>query len=222
MIEKLNYPQIGLFILAWFLADILAPIFIRLAHYIGAVDKPHTYKSHKVATPFVGGLVIYISFAITIFTILRFEEFWPYKNIFAIIGGGFFLTALGIIDDFKPVSAIVKLFIIILITYLLSYFGIIIMLFHNYYLDIILTILWIAGVTSAMNSLDNMDGVATGITAIAAFFTFYISWYSSPPQKALSFVAIALFGANLGLLRYNFKPARIFLGNNGAMLLGFL
>ncbi|OHB71170.1 MAG: hypothetical protein A2W23_10285 [Planctomycetes bacterium RBG_16_43_13] len=222
MIEKLNYPQIGLLVLSWFAADLLSPIIIRISHSIGAVDKPHSYKIHKEPISFLGGLTIYIAFSIAIFSILRFESFDANRTLFAIIFGGFFVVVIGMIDDFKPTSAVIKLIILLASTYLLSHFGIKITIFGNDTLDMILTMLWIAGVTSAMNSLDNMDGASTGVAAIASFFTFIVAWYSTPPQKGLSYVSIAMFGSCLGLLRYNFKPARIFLGDNGSLLLGFL
>ncbi|OHB75995.1 MAG: hypothetical protein A2Z34_11010 [Planctomycetes bacterium RBG_16_59_8] len=219
MIEKLNYPQIGLLILAWFVADLAAPLIIRFAHAVGAVDRPRGYKIHREPVPFLGGIVIYVAFSIALFSILRFENYRDHQDLFAIIFGGFFLLIVGAIDDFRPINAIVKLAILIVVTYLLSRFGVIIRIFGNEVGDLALTLLWIAGVTSAMNSLDNMDGASTGIAAIAAFFTFYVAWYSDQP--GVSYVAIALLGACLGLLRYNFKPARIFLGDNGSFLLGF-
>ncbi len=74
MVSKLNYPQIGLLILAWFIADLATPLIIRLCHRIGAVDRPHTYKSHKEPVPFLGGIVIYLSFSNALFSILRFSS----------------------------------------------------------------------------------------------------------------------------------------------------
>jgi UDP-GlcNAc:undecaprenyl-phosphate GlcNAc-1-phosphate transferase len=116
-----------------------------------------------------------------------------------------------------------KLGVLLLVTLLLSRFGVRINLTGLWAVDLGLTLFWIAGVSSAMNSLDNMDGAAGGIAAIAAFWTFYVAWYTGPwGQPHVSFVAIALVGACLGFLRYNWTPARIFLGDNGSLLLGFL
>lgn len=224
MISKLNYPQVGLFIFAWFLADLLTPIVIRLALRFGAVDRPHTYKIHQQPVPFLGGAVIYVAFAIALFSILRFTGFSENRPIFAIIFGGFLVILLGGIDDFKPISAVIKLVVLFAVTWFLSRFGVQISLVGNFWLDLGLTLFWIVGVTSALNSLDNMDGAAAGVSAIAAFWTFYIA-FRSPPlgQPGVSYVAIALCGASIGFLRYNFfSPARIFLGNNGALVLGFL
>ncbi|MBI2900798.1 MAG: undecaprenyl/decaprenyl-phosphate alpha-N-acetylglucosaminyl 1-phosphate transferase [Planctomycetes bacterium] len=224
MISKLNYPQIGLFIFAWFIGDLLTPIVIRLAHRIGAVDRPHTYKIHQEPVPFLGGISIFLAFSIALFSILRFSSFEENRPIFAVILGGFLVAILGTIDDFKPISAVIKLVILFGVTWLLSLYRVNITLFGFYWLDLALTLLWIVGVTSATNSIDNMDGAAAGISAIAAFWTFYVSFYFPPVgQEGVSYVAITLFGACLGFLRYNFfSPARIFLGNNGALLMGFL
>jgi UDP-GlcNAc:undecaprenyl-phosphate/decaprenyl-phosphate GlcNAc-1-phosphate transferase len=224
MISKLNYPQIGLFIFAWFLADLLTPLVIHLAHRIGAVDRPHSYKIHQQPVPFLGGVAIYLAFSIALFSILRFTGFGENKAIFSIIFGGFLVILLGCIDDFKPISAVIKLVILFVATWLLSRFGVRITMVENDWVNLALTLFWIVGVTSAVNSLDNMDGAAAGVSAIAAFWTFFIAFYSPPVgQPGVSYVAITLFGACLGFLRYNFfSPARIFLGNNGALLMGFL
>ncbi len=130
---------------------------------------------------------------------------------------------VGAIDDFRPISAVVKLFILFVVTWFLAKSNVHIEMTGVFWLDLMLTLVWITGVTSAVNSLDNMDGASTGIASIAAFATFLVSFYSPPfGQPGVSFVAIALCGSCLGFLRYNFAPARIFLGDNGSLLLGFL
>lgn len=223
MIAKFNYPQVWMLILAWFVADLITPLVIRLCHRIGALDRPHTYKIHSEPVPILGGVAVYAAFAAAIFSILRFTGFEENRDVFAIIGGGFAVLVLGIVDGFRPVWAVAKLGLLLLVTGLLAFFGIGINLFGVRGLDLALTLLWMAGVSSAMNSMDNMDGAATGISAIAAFWTFYVAWYfEGGGQPRVSYVAVALLGACLGFLRYNFKPARIFLGDNGSLLLGFL
>ncbi len=223
MIAKLNYPQVGLLILAWFAADLAAPLVIRLCRRIGALDRPHTYKSHKDPMPFLGGVVVFLGFAVSLFSILRFTSFEDNKDIFAILGGGFAVLVLGAVDGFRPLWAVLKLVILFGVTLLLSNFEVHISLTNEFWIDLVLTLLWVAGMASAMNSMDNMDGAAVGTAAVAAFWTFYVAWYSEGGgQPRVSYVAIALLGACLGFLRYNFSPARIFLGDNGSFLLGFL
>jgi len=166
--------------------------------------------------------------AITSFVgLIQFEWYSPF---FGLIIGGLVVLILGLIDDFHPINAIWKLIILFGVTYFLYYFGIRLTLFPNWFgfmgtpLNLILTLFWIVGITSAMNSLDNMDGAAAGIAAIASAFTFYFAWGSDllTAQPWLSFLSLALTGACLGFLRYNWSPAKIFLGDNGSFLLGFL
>ena len=223
MIAKFNYPQVWMLILAWFVADLATPLVIRLCRRIGALDRPHGHKIHGEPIPILGGVAIYLAFAAAIFSILRFTSIADNRDVFAIILGGFVVLVLGVVDGFRPVWAVAKLGILLLVTLLLSNFGVRISLTGLWGLDLALTLLWIAGVSSAMNSTDNMDGAATGVAAIAAFWTFYMAWYAEPfGQPRVSYVAIALLGACLGFLRYNFKPAGIFLGDGGSLLLGFL
>jgi UDP-GlcNAc:undecaprenyl-phosphate GlcNAc-1-phosphate transferase len=223
VIAQLNYPQVWMFILAWFLADLGVPLFIKLSHRIGFLDRPHTYKTHQQPVALLGGAGIYLAFTCTLFSVLRFPQPSQYMDIFAIAVGGLFVLILGIVDGFRPLWAVGKLGVLLGVTFLLSHFGVRISLTGIWAADVGLTLLWIAGVSSAMNSLDNMDGAAGGTAAIAAFWTFYVAWYTGPwGQPHVSYVAIALMGACLGFLRYNWSPARVFLGDNGSLLLGFL
>lgn len=223
MIAQLNYPQVWMFILAWFLADLLVPLFIKLSHRIGFLDRPHTYKTHQAPVALLGGAGIYVAFTVTLFSVLRFPQPTQYMDIFAIAGGGLLVLLLGIVDGFRPLWAVGKLGVLLVVTLLLSRFGVRINLTGIWAADLALTLLWISGVSSSMNSLDNMDGAAGGTAAIASFWTFYVAWYTGPwGQPHVSFIAIALMGACLGFLRYNWTPARVFLGDNGSLLLGFL
>ena len=223
MIAQLNYPQVWMFILAWFLADLAVPLFIRLSHRIGFLDRPHTYKTHQEPVALLGGAGIYLAFTVTLFSVLRFPDPGQYLDLFAIAGGGFLVLVLGIVDGFRPLWAVGKLGVIFLVTLLLSHFGVRINLTGLWAVDLALTLLWISGVSSAMNSMDVVDGAAGGTAAIAAFWTFYVSWYTGVwGQPHVSYIAIALMGSCLGFLRYNWSPAKIFLGDNGSLLLGFL
>ncbi len=223
MIAKLNYPQVWMLILAWFAADLATPLVIRLCQRIGALDRPHTYKIHKEPMPLLGGVGIYLAFAVALFSILRFTSYEANRDVFAILMGGFLIVIVGCIDGFRPLWAVGKLGVLLIVTMLLSRFDVRINLTGVTALDLGLTLAWIAGVSSAMNSMDNMDGAATGTAAVASFWTFFVAWYSEPfGQPRVSYVAVALLGACLGFLRYNFRPAKIFLGDCGSLLLGFL
>ncbi len=223
MIAKFNYPQVWMLILAWFVVDLATPLVAALCRRVGALDRPGGYKIHETPVPNMGGVAIYLGFAAAICSILRFTSIGKNMDIFAIIAGGLAVLVLGVIDGFRPLWAVVKLAALMAITLLLSAFNVRINLFSVWWLDLALTLLWIAGVSSAVNSLDNMDGAAAGVAAVAAFWTFYVAWYFEDyGQPRVSYVAIALLGACLGFLRYNFKPASIFLGDCGSLLLGYL
>ena len=198
MIAKFNYPQVWMMILAWFVADLATPLIIRLCHRLGALDRPGGYKAHAEPVAMLGGVAVYLAFAVALFSILRFTSFEANRDVFAILLGGFVILIVGCIDDFKPIWAVAKLGLLFVVTLLLFRFGVRIILTGEPALDLALTVLWIVGASSAMNSLDNMDGAAAGVGAIAAFWTFYIAWYSEPMgQERVSYVAIAVLGACL-------------------------
>jgi UDP-GlcNAc:undecaprenyl-phosphate GlcNAc-1-phosphate transferase len=223
VIVQLNHPQVWMLILAWFIVDLAMPGVNRLAFRVGAVDRPHTYKTHERPTALLGGVGIFLGFAVSLFSILRFSSWEENADVFAILGGAFAVLVLGIVDGLRPLWAVAKLGVLLLVTLGLSLFDVRISLLGDPLLDVALTLCWIAGVSSAMNSLDNMDGAAGGTAAIAAFWTFYVAWYSEPfGQPAVSYVAVALLGACLGFMRYNWTPASTFLGDNGSLLLGYL
>lgn len=243
MISRLNYPHIELFIWSWFLADILVPILIALSPRLGAVDKPRTYKAHAEPVSFLGGVGIFVAFALTLASTLRLPDASRYEHVldYFLVGGGRYLAGIvigglilvivGLIDDFRGINAVIKLGILFLTTLLLAWFGVRVDLFPDTWpwhlgiiLDLGVTLLWMAGVASATNSLDNMDGAAGGTAAIACAAVFYIAWGQSveSSQAWLSYVAIALLGSSLGFLRYNYPGAKVFLGDNGSLLVGYV
>lgn len=222
----LSYPHIGIFILAWFVADLLIPLLIRAGTRLNILDRPGGHKGQKSPVPFFGGLGIFVAFTVSICSTLRFTDVESFTPFMGLLLGGAMMVALGLIDDVRPINALIKLTAIFLATVMLASFGIHLNLFppvlYNS-LNVAITMVWIAGVTSAMNSLDNTDGVAGGSSAIAALFTFCVAWghSSADAQPWLSYLAVSLAGASIGFLRYNFAPARIYLGDNGAFFLGY-
>ena len=243
MIETLNQPHWGMLILAWFLADIGMPLLIRISPRLGAVDKPHTYKTHGQPVSFLGGLGITLAFGVAVFSLLRFDGFEPNRPLFMLLAGAGIALAFGLWDDFRPIGAVLKLLMLVAVTAILESQGIRLTVFpealHSapgwvhaaaHGANTALTLLWLAGVTSAMNSVDNTDGAAAGLSAVAAFFMFLIAWrnYSDlgplakGMQRWVSLSMAATLGGCLGFLRYNWNGARIFLGNNGAFVLGYL
>ncbi|MFN7181654.1 MAG: MraY family glycosyltransferase [Planctomycetota bacterium] len=232
IIEKLNYPHIGLFILSWFLVDRFIPLIIKFSYRFNLLDYPGGYKKHPAGIPYLGGVGIFLAVFFSIFSILRFEYFAFLKPLIWIVICTFVMMVVGIIDDIKKVNALIKLFILFLLTLFLYYNGVSISIFRGSFefINVPLTLLWLAGVASAYNSIDNSDGICGGVTAIISFFLFLISWiyYRITAEvmwkdmyKILSYASITLCGATLGFLRYNFPPAKIFLGDNGSLSIGF-
>lgn len=203
------------FLLSLGVCWILTPLIKRLAILFGAIDCPNERKIHDHPIPLWGALAIYIAYLLSLFLI----AFQDASHLKSIIFGGLPVLLLGIIDDVKPVPATIKLFLLVSLSLWLTKYGIIIHLSGIYLIDAAATILWIVGVTSAFNSIDNMDGLATGIAGIVAFMFFIVAITSA--QWSFGLLSCALAGALLGFLRFNFHPAKIFLGNGGSMFLGF-
>jgi UDP-GlcNAc:undecaprenyl-phosphate GlcNAc-1-phosphate transferase len=223
VIAQLNHPQVWMLILAWFLADLGVPLIIRLSHRVGALDRPHTYKTHQEPVALLGGVGIYLAFMITLISVLRFPDPGQYTDIFAIVVGRLPGADPGRPRRLPPHLGGGEARGPSRVTLLLSRFGVRINLTGIWAVDLALTLAWISGVSSAMNSMDNMDGAAGGTAAIASFWTFYVAWYTGAwGQPHVSFVAIAPDGRLPGLPPLQLEPAKIFLGDNGSLLLGFL
>ena len=220
---NLTHDQIEIFVFSWFFCDLITAIIIKISHKIGALDKPHDYKAHAAPTPFFGGVAVYLGFMLALFTLLRVFDFQHLEKAYIMASGGFIVLLIGCFDDFISINAVLKLIFLFVVVFMLSKFNIEISLTNWDFINILLTLFWIVGVISAFNSLDNTDGVAAGVGAIAAFWTYLIAWYSPKfGQPAVTYLSAAILGSLLGFLRYNFMPAKIFLGNNGAFVVGFI
>jgi UDP-GlcNAc:undecaprenyl-phosphate/decaprenyl-phosphate GlcNAc-1-phosphate transferase len=191
---------------------------------MGLVDKPGPRKVHVTPIPLLGGIAIYLGFAAAI---VLAHGVMPQQTI-AILSGATLLAIVGFLDDGGLLHHQVKLFLgMPLAALFLLAAGIRAQLFSQFIpgtlgviLDGCLTVLWVVGITASFSILDHMDGLCAGITAIAAGF-FTISAYMNG-QTIVQTLGAATLGAALGFLRWNFNPARIFMGDGGAMFLGFL
>lgn len=134
---------------------------------------------------------------------------------------------VGAIDDLRGVPAVLKFLTLLLVTFVMSHYGVLLKLSGLYWIDLLITLIWIVGVTSSFNGIDNMDGLASGIAAIVSTMYLVIAmqaFFAAGTETSLSWfglMAAGLIGANLGFLIYNFKPARIFMGDSGSFFLGF-
>ncbi|HEY9722158.1 MAG TPA: MraY family glycosyltransferase [Oscillatoriaceae cyanobacterium] len=225
------WPYLVTLLVAWLATDLLIPWVTRLAYKLGRVDTPDARKVHTVPIPRLGGVAIFLGFSIAVAAIEwlvpgpLFPRTGPYVGL---IAGGALIFLLGIADDLKPLPAKFKLLMQIAAAGLAVYFGVRIDFLSNPQGGLILlapsiaiplTIFWLVGITNTINLIDGLDGLAGGVSLIAASTTAVIAWQTHQPLIAL--VAIALIGATIGFLRYNWNPAKIFMGDSGSLFLGF-
>ncbi|MBI2423969.1 MAG: undecaprenyl/decaprenyl-phosphate alpha-N-acetylglucosaminyl 1-phosphate transferase [Candidatus Hydrogenedentes bacterium] len=208
---------------AFVLAALLMPLAIYVLKRFGVMDAVAENKIHTRPIPRGGGIVLFIAFAVAVLL-----PGYRSHGMNGILVGGFICMVVGAIDDYAGgIAGFWKLLTLFLVTLVLSYFEVRLNLFKIVWLDIAFTMLWIVGVTSAFNGTDNMDGLASGIAAIVSGMFFIIAlqaYLYANTENNLSWfgmMAIALVGANLGFLIYNFKPALIFMGDSGSFFLGF-
>lgn len=218
--------------LTMILAFLLTPLIKKLAFKIGAVDKPNSRRVNKVAMPTAGGLAIYIAFSISV--LFFFPDLIPMKYAIHLVVSSGIVVATGLIDDIfelKPrqkllgvtLAALYVCFVfdVTVSTISLPHIGAIPLQWLSYPF----TILWIAGLTNAINLVDGLDGLASGISIIALTTIGIIGYVASATDAVKLQVPLTIFillMSVLGFFPFNFYPAKIFLGDTGALLLGFL
>jgi UDP-GlcNAc:undecaprenyl-phosphate/decaprenyl-phosphate GlcNAc-1-phosphate transferase len=195
----------------------LTPLSRYLALRLGIVDKPAARKLHVQTTPLLGGLAIYAALVIAL---LLFSPPQHLRELGGILSGAAFLALIGGLDDKYNLGIRVRLVAMAVAALAVVAVGIQIRLFGSPWLDIPITILWIVTVTNAVNFNDNMDGLAAGLTAIGAAFFMIIAF--SQELSLVSTLAAGLLGSAVGFLIYNFSPASSFMGDMGALVLGFI
>jgi len=196
-----------------------------LAIRVGMVDLPGPRKVHLKPIPLLGGLAIYLGIMLAILVV--FDGPARMQSI-GIVSGATLVAAVGFMDDRGILHHQVKLFIAMpLAAVLLLISGIHAQVFSvlvggraGSVLDGILTVIWVVGITASFSILDHMDGLCAGVAAMASMFFAMVAYLNG--QTVVTVLAAAVLGAATGFLRWNFKPAKIFMGDGGAMLLGFL
>ena len=222
-------------LIAAFIASILlTPLVKRLAFRIGAVDAPNYRKVHARIMPRLGGLAIFLAFLIGIAILYPFlinVLLWHTSeySLLAIILGACIIVATGVIDDMREISAKAKMLGQLAAALIVIFVGGIQIDEVNLpfvgeldfgLLSIPLTILWIIGITNAINLIDGLDGLAAGVSTIA-LITLAVMAFIMGNMFVLAIAAI-LAAASIGFLFYNFHPAKIFMGDTGALFLGFM
>lgn len=218
-------------IISYVIAHSVIPLLKAGAIRIGFVDRPNPRKIHKEPVPLIGGVGIFIAFFSTYSILVQNfgREFW------GIFTGAVLIIFVGIVDDWyktrgKDFPALPKLMIQVLAAYIVFEAGIRFQGFTNpltqhyillpFWLQFLLTILWIFGVTTVVNFSDGMDGLAGGLACISGTTLLIVALTKGQAYSAM--LAIILIGADLGFLKYNKHPASIFVGDSGATFLGFI
>jgi UDP-GlcNAc:undecaprenyl-phosphate GlcNAc-1-phosphate transferase len=200
----------------------LTPILIRLARFLEVLDLPAMRKLHAEPTPLLGGLAIYAAFGVSILANSILDN-----QVVAIMVGASLLVVIGILDDVWGLPAGVKLLAQLIAVAVVLNSGVVLTLFPQSVVGRVanagLTLIWLLGITNAMNFFDGMDGLATGLSIITAGFLGFFAALTFQPF--MGWLAAAVVGGCLGFLPFNLRPKRpaaIFLGDAGSTFLGFV
>ncbi|MBN3039025.1 MAG: hypothetical protein JW869_06390 [Candidatus Omnitrophica bacterium] len=201
------------FVISLLFSLLLTRIAIGIAYKFGFVAKPNERRWHKNPTALLGGVGIYLAFLITLLIFAQIDF-----TIFGLLLGVSVIFLVGLADDVFHIKPQLKLIGQILVSCIILAFGITFKVIATEWIAVPLTIFWIVGITNAFNLLDNMDGLSCGIAFIAAGFLFACSLLQG--MHVVAILSAILAGACLGFLRYNFHPAKIFMGDCGSQFLG--
>jgi UDP-GlcNAc:undecaprenyl-phosphate GlcNAc-1-phosphate transferase len=207
-------PFLGALVVSW----IGTRIIIAIAPRFGWIAKTSSDRWHTRPTALMGGIAIYVAIVISILVFFIIMSDFNDRRVWGLLLGSTMIFILGLVDDRKYVSPTVKIVVQATAAGVVVAFG----AFSEFFPPIIgipLSIFWIIAITNAFNLIDNMDGLSSGIAAITSVCIMALSlimgWYET------AVLAAVMIGAALGFLRYNFNPARIFMGDCGALLIGF-
>ena len=195
-----------LLLLATGAAYVATPAVAWLAHRLGVLDVPRGRKAHAAPTALMGGVAVYIAFALTVVRNFSFSE-----ELKGIALGGSLVLAVGLADDWRELPARLKLGVQLLAVAVLVHHGVVVTFLPEDTWGIwgtagewFITAFWVIGITNAVNFLDGLDGLASGISAVIAAFFSLIALQNG--QTYMAYLALALAGACIGFLPYNMRP----------------
>jgi len=227
------------FALAFSVSAALSPICARLGVHLGIVDKPGGRRQHARVTSRLGGIALYAGFILAVLvaqhlSVPRCDPNEP-KRLLGLLAGTTVMFVFGLLDDRYELSAGVQ-YIAEVLAAGVGMMGLIFIEYVNnplssspdaiirfpWWFTVVFTLFWMTGMMTTVNWLDGLDGLATGVVAIASLVLFANAAFRlRPPQLSISLLPLALAGACLGLLLWNFYPARVFIGSAGAYTLGY-
>ncbi len=210
-----------------FLISLLGtPVVVRLAKKWNLYDLPSSRRVHTKPMPRLGGIIIWLAIIISLLVFLGFSP-----KFYGVLVGATLIFLLGLLDDIYSLPPLPKLMGQIFVASVVVLFGITITNLTNPFggtillapfWDVLLTIIWILLVVNTINWLDGLDGLAAGVSGIAAFVLVILSLYTIVNQPQTAALAAIVVGASLGFLYHNWHPAKIFMGDSGSHLLGFM
>ncbi|MDD5467926.1 MAG: MraY family glycosyltransferase [Anaerolineales bacterium] len=196
----------------------LGPLLTWLSRRAGLIDVPGSapHKLHRGRVPIAGGMVIYLTVILVGFWEGEFQQ----PGVLPLLVSPAVIFLFGLLDDWKNLAPQWKFAGQLIGAAVLIACGIQVRLFHQMWLNVLLTLIWMIGVTNAYNFVDSMDGLATGLGGMAAAFFMLVTIESR--QGELTLFSTILLGACLGAFYFNASPAIFFLGDSGSQLLGFM
>jgi len=207
------------FIMAFITTFILTPWVRKGAFRLKVLDHPNTRKIHHNPIPLLGSISIYFGFFIGM--IFSGSNLFVYQEVLIFLFAGTMLLVVGVLDDVGILHPQIKLMVAMPVAGLfLIFFDLHLKIFPIKFMNYFFTLFWIVGITAAYNLLDGMDGLSSGVCVIASFFYFLTGLIAN--DSFLVSISLPLMGACLAFLIYNFHPAKIFLGDSGAIFLGFM
>jgi len=217
-----NLLWLYILLFSYIIANIATPVVKIIATRFNIVDKPGGRKIHSNATPLIGGVAVYIAFACAII----------HNDVYSVELKGVAIAStivfiMGLVDDIKSLPALLKLTVQIAATFIAIRYGVVADFLPNTWwgklFEMLVTMIWVIGITNSLNFFDGMDGLATGLTIVSSFFIGLLAIQSG--QNYLMYLSIALLGSSLGFLPHNFRYkqcAAIFLGDGGSTFMGFM
>ena len=218
------------FLTAFFLALALTPLAARVALRTGAVDQPAARRVHEQPTPRLGGLSLFLAFFVAVAVSLLYPRSDPNEmaRLMGLFIGCVLMFVMGAYDDHRELKAAPQLVVQVIAAAVAVASGVIILEVPNPFGETLhleawfavpFTLFWLVGTMNTVNWLDGVDGLAGGVVVIAGVVMFIHTFRLE--QYSIALLALALVGATLGFLPFNFFPAKIFMGSAGAFVLGF-